>query len=84
MYLLIACALRNNAFSNSNYVLSSAKLANNVSEMTWKWMCFNHLKMKHRLFYLKTQFIPHSKHFSSVIKTNQLCCMGQKLLFVLR
>jgi len=25
----------------------------------------NHLKTKHRLLYLKTQFVPHSKHFSS-------------------
>ena len=27
--------------------------------------CFNPLKTKGRLLYLKTQFIPHSKHFSS-------------------
>jgi hypothetical protein len=27
--------------------------------------CFNHLKTKHRLLYLKTQFVPHSKHFYS-------------------
>ena len=27
--------------------------------------------MKRRLVYLKTQFVPHSKHFISVIKTNQ-------------
>jgi len=26
---------------------------------------FNLLKTKRRLFYLKTQFVPHSKHFSS-------------------
>jgi len=58
--LLIAYALCNNAFSNLDYVLLSAKLVNNVSEMTWKWMCFNHLKIKHRLFYLKTQFVPRS------------------------
>jgi len=64
-YLLIACAFCNNVFSNSEYVLSSAKLLNNASEMTWKWMCFNHLKMKHRLFYWKTQPVPHSKNFSS-------------------
>ena len=28
-------------------------------------------KTKRRPLYLKTQFIPRSKHFSSVIKTNQ-------------
>ena len=27
----------------------------------------NHLKMKRRRFYLKTQFVPRSKHFISVI-----------------
>jgi hypothetical protein len=26
---------------------------------------FNHLKTKQRLLYLKTQFVPHNKHFSS-------------------
>ena len=32
---------------------------------------FNTLKTKRRLFYLKTQFVPCSKHLVSVIKTNQ-------------
>jgi len=27
--------------------------------------CINHLKMKRRLLYLKTQFVLRSKHFSS-------------------
>ena len=27
--------------------------------------CFNPLKTKRRLLYLKTQFVPRSKHFSS-------------------
>ena len=31
----------------------------------------NPLKTKCRLLYLKTQFVPRSKHFISVIKTNQ-------------
>ena len=32
---------------------------------------FNPLKTKRRLLYLKTKFVPRSKHFISVIKTNQ-------------
>ena len=32
---------------------------------------FNPLKTKRRLLYLKTQFVPSSKHFISVIKTYQ-------------
>ena len=32
---------------------------------------FNSLKTKRRLLYLKTQFVPRSKHFISVIKTDQ-------------
>jgi hypothetical protein len=36
------------------------------------------LKTKHRLLYLKTQFIPHRKHFISVIKTNQfMICVAK-------
>ena len=31
----------------------------------------NPLNTKRRLLYLKTQFVPRSKHFISVIKTNQ-------------
>ena len=31
----------------------------------------NPLKTKRRPLYLKTQFVPRSKHFISVIKTNQ-------------
>ena len=31
----------------------------------------NPLKTKHRLLYLKTQFVPRSKHFVSIIKTDQ-------------
>ena len=30
-------------------------------------MAFNPLKTKHRLLYLKTQFVPRSKHFSSLL-----------------
>jgi hypothetical protein len=34
---------------------------------------FNPLKSKRKLFHLKTQFVPRSKHFSSRLKkTNQL------------
>ena len=28
-------------------------------------VCFNPLKTKRRLLYLKTQFVPRSKHYSS-------------------
>jgi len=34
-------------------------------------LSFSHLKTKRRTLYLKTQFVPRSKHFTSVIKTNQ-------------
>jgi hypothetical protein len=45
----------------------------------------NLLKTKRRLLYLKTQFIPRSKHFSKRKKKPvTLCYMGQKSLFVLR
>ena len=30
-----------------------------------RFVCINPLNMKRRLLYLKTQFVPHSKHFSS-------------------
>jgi hypothetical protein len=33
--------------------------------------CINPLKTKRRLLYLKIQSVPRSKHFISVIKTNQ-------------
>ena len=38
--------------------------------LLWKWTGFlskkiNPFNMKRRLLYLKTQFVPHSKHFSS-------------------
>jgi hypothetical protein len=46
---------------------------------------FNPLKTKRRLIYLKTQFVPRCKHFSSRLENPiSLCCMGQKSLFVLR
>jgi len=35
------------------------------------WIQINHLQTKRRLLYLKTQFLPRSKQFISVIKTNQ-------------
>jgi len=35
--------------------------------------------MKLRLFYLKTQFVPRSKHFISVIKTNQFMLYGAEV-----
>jgi hypothetical protein len=45
----------------------------------------NALKTKHTLFYLKTQSIPRSKHFSSRLqKPISLCCNWHKLLFLLR
>jgi hypothetical protein len=38
----------------------------------WKELNINLLKMKCRRLYLKTQFVTRSKHFITVIKTNQL------------
>ena len=41
--------------------------------LIWKYILqFNPLNTKRRLLYLKTQFVPRSKHFVSVIKTNQI------------
>jgi hypothetical protein len=39
-------------------------------------MSINHLKVKRRLLYLKTQSVPRSKHFISVIKTNQFMVLS--------
>ena len=45
----------------------------------------NPLNRKRRLLYLKTQIVPHSKHFSSRLgKPISLCCKWHKSLFVLR
>jgi len=45
----------------------------------------NPLKTKRKLLYLKTQFVPRSKHFSSQLwKPISLWCKRHKLLFVLR
>ena len=45
----------------------------------------NPLKTKRRLLYLKTSFVPPSKHFSSRLqKPDSLCCKWHKSLFVLR
>ena len=40
--------------------------------VTWPTVLFNPLNTKRRPLYLKTQFVPRSKHFILVIKTNQL------------
>jgi hypothetical protein len=41
------------------------------------------LKAKPKLLYLKTQFVPRSKHFSSrLLKPISLCCKWHKSLFV--
>jgi len=41
--------------------------------------------MKHRLFYIKTQSVPRSKHFSSRLwKPTSLWCKWHKSLFILR
>ena len=46
---------------------------------------FNPLQTKLRLIWLKTQFVPRCKHFSSRLeKPIRLCYTGQKSLFVLR
>ena len=45
--------------------MKSIKYAQNIIYV------INPLKTKRRLLYLKTQFAPRSKHFISVIKTNQ-------------
>jgi hypothetical protein len=40
----------------------------------------NLLKMRRRLLYLKTQFVPRSKHLSSlVVKTNHFILYGAKV-----
>jgi hypothetical protein len=45
----------------------------------------NPLNTKRRPLYLKTQFVPRSKHFSSRLqKPTSLCCKWNKSLFVLR
>jgi hypothetical protein len=45
----------------------------------------NLLKTKRRLLYLKTQFVPRCKHFSTrLYKPTSLCCKWHKSLFVLR
>ena len=49
-----------------------------------KHVYFSPLKTKRRLHYLKTQFVPRSKHFSSVIKTKQFMLKWHNSLFVLR
>jgi hypothetical protein len=44
----------------------------------------NPLKTKRKLFHLKTQFVPRSKHFSSRSqKQINLCYIRQKSLFVI-
>ena len=40
------------------------------------WLCFNPLKTKRRLLYLKIQFVPRSKHFHLGYKTNQFMLFG--------
>ena len=51
----------------------------------WVWRPINPLKTKRRLLYLKTQFVPRSKHFSSRLwKPTSLCCKWHRSLFVLR
>jgi len=48
-------------------------------------LLFNPSKTKRRLLYLKTQFVPRCKHFSSrLYKPIILCCKWHKPLFVLR
>ena len=49
--------------------------------MSSSYVTINLLKTKHRLFYLKTQFVPRSKHFFvSVIKTNQFMLYGAEVV----
>ena len=45
--------------------------SNSVPIKTSDFMQFNHLRTKMYLYYLKTQFVPRSKHTASVIKTSQ-------------
>ena len=52
--------------------VSSTRSTFSLNDVRWVISTlFNLLKTKPRLLYLKTQFAPRSKHFSSVIKTNQ-------------
>jgi hypothetical protein len=48
----------------SRICLPSVVTSNNVN--------INHLKTKHKLFHLKTQFVPRSKHFSSRLKNKSI------------
>ena len=51
-------------FLTSFYLYTEASIKDCVLLAIWKLM-FNRLKTNGRLFYLKTQFVPRSKHFSS-------------------
>jgi hypothetical protein len=51
-----------------------------VHKHFWKFhFCNDPLKTKRRLLYLKTHFVPRSKHFILVIKTNQLALYRAKV-----
>ena len=58
-------------FDNAKYSLSGAQLCDeqivdaSLSTCDHRPTCVNPLKTKRRLLYLKTQFVPRSKHFSS-------------------
>ena len=80
-------------------ILLSIKVINNYKQIKYqptreekpikykttnKLIFIDHLKMKHRLLYLKTQFIPRSKHFASRLQKNKQFMVWHKSLFVLR
>ena len=68
--------------------LPSTRISGEHLAIEWgssKLCLFNPLNTKRRLLYLKTQFVPRSKHFSSRLqKPISLCCKWYKSLFVLR
>jgi len=43
----------------------TVRFGNGIVQLSDMLLLFNHLKAKRILLYLKTQSVPHSKHFSS-------------------
>jgi hypothetical protein len=67
--------------SFSTSILFRGILSEPLSDLSY----INPLKTKRTPLYLKTQFVPRCKHFSSwLYKPISLCCKWHKSLFVLR
>jgi hypothetical protein len=53
-------------------MLNNEEFIGTTESLTLRTRCrINPLKTKRKLFYLKTQFVPRSKHLMSVIEANQ-------------